>query len=81
MRRHVKQIGRGRINSEDDFLDMSEQERMQMRILNEMGLRGDNLDNMTYEQLLNLEEKIGSVSKGLRESQIIVLTYNNIENT
>lgn len=60
---------------------MSEQERMQMRILNEMGLRGDNLDNMTYEQLLNLEEKIGSVSKGLRESQIIVLTYNNIENT
>jgi hypothetical protein len=27
-------------------------------------------DNMTYEELLQLEEKIGSVSKGLTETQI-----------
>ncbi len=28
------------------------------------------IDNMTYEELLELEEKIGSVSKGLSEDQI-----------
>lgn len=28
------------------------------------------LDNMTYEELLELEEKMGSVSKGLTEEQI-----------
>lgn len=27
-------------------------------------------DNMTYEELLQLEEKMGSVSKGLTETQI-----------
>lgn len=27
------------------------------------------LDNMSYEELLQLEEKIGSVSKGLTEQQ------------
>ena len=32
-----------------------------------------NLDAMTYEQILELEEKIGNVSKGLRTSQIYVL--------
>ena len=66
MRRHVKQIGRGRINSEDDFLDMSEQERMQMRILNEMGVGDGDLDNLTNEQLLNLEENISIISKSVR---------------
>lgn len=33
------------------------------------GLEVD-VDNMTYEELLELEEKIGSVSKGLTEEQI-----------
>lgn len=33
-------------------------------------------DNMTYEQLLQLEEKIGKVSKGLSEEQ-----YNNVNKT
>ena len=28
------------------------------------------IDNMTYEELLELEEKMGSVSKGLTEDQI-----------
>lgn len=28
------------------------------------------VDNMTYEEMLELEEKIGSVSKGLTEEQI-----------
>lgn len=28
------------------------------------------VDNMTYEELLELEEKIGSVSKGLSHDQI-----------
>lgn len=28
------------------------------------------LDNMTYEEMLQLEEKMGSVSKGLTEEQI-----------
>lgn len=30
-------------------------------------------DNMTYEELLELEEKMGSVSKGLTETQIACL--------
>ena len=28
------------------------------------------IDNMTYEELLELQEKMGSVSKGLTEDQI-----------
>ena len=28
------------------------------------------IDNMSYEELLQLEEKIGSVSKGLSEDQL-----------
>jgi hypothetical protein len=28
------------------------------------------IDNMTYEELLELEDKMGSVSKGLSEEQI-----------
>lgn len=30
-------------------------------------------DNMTYEELLELEDKMGSVSKGLTETQIACL--------
>ena len=29
-----------------------------------------NVDNMTYEELLELEEKIGSVSKGLKKEDL-----------
>lgn len=32
------------------------------------------IDNMTYEQLLELEEKMGKVSKGLTEEQYQQLT-------
>lgn len=35
-------------------------------------------DNMTYEQLLELEEKIGSVSKGLPKEEIMVKKYKLI---
>lgn len=38
-------------------------------------------DNMTYEQLLELQEKIGYVNKGLSEEDIKVKLYINIENS
>ena len=52
-----------------------------------MGMRYQNgieidTDNMTYEQLLELEDKMGSVSKGLTEEQfnkIIQIEAQNIE--
>ena len=40
---------------------------------NEGGNTEPNTDNMTYEQLLELEEKIGAVSKGLSKASIAAI--------
>ena len=50
----------------------AEEERLIQRALEESKQDGDpsNPDNMTYEQLLELEDKNGKVSKGLRPDQI-----------
>ena len=39
-----------------------------------------NPDTMTYEQLLELEERMGKVSKGLPEEQIKVILINDTQN-
>lgn len=48
---------------------MAEEERLLQRAIEESKGDGDpsnpNTDNMTYEQLLELEDKNGKVSKGL----------------
>lgn len=44
---------------------------MSMRYQNGVDI---DIDNMSYEELLQLEEKIGSVSKGLTEEQWSKLT-------
>ena len=53
---------------------MTEEERLLQRALEESKQSGDpnniNPDNMTYEQLMELEEKNGKVSKGLKPAQI-----------
>ena len=38
-----------------------------------------NPDNMTYEQLLDLGEQIGKVSKGLSKEQIELLSHRRVE--
>eukprot|EP00796_Vickermania_ingenoplastis_P009745 gene9745-6833_t len=43
--------------------------RDQQEMLHQMGIDKD-IDDMTYEELLELEEKMGSVSKGLTEAQV-----------
>lgn len=40
-----------------------------------------NPDEMTYEELLALQEKIGYVSKGLTQEQINVRVFINLENS
>ncbi|OMJ94621.1 hypothetical protein SteCoe_2108 [Stentor coeruleus] len=40
---------------------------------------GDQLDNMTYEDILKLEEKIGSVNVGLTELEISSIPMTNLE--
>ena len=40
-----------------------------------------NIDNMSYEELLELQERIGFVSKGLKPEKIIVFFYfKSLEN-
>ena len=41
-----------------------EEERLLQKVIEES--KKDDPENMTYEQLLELEEKMGKVSKGLR---------------
>jgi|JI61114BRNA_FD_contig_41_4900474_length_777_multi_2_in_0_out_0_2 hypothetical protein len=43
---------------------------LSVRFQNELLSQDINPDNMTYEELLQLEERIGNVSKGLTEEQL-----------
>jgi hypothetical protein len=49
-------------------MDVGQLQEMMMAMHYQGGL-DINPDNMTYEELLQLEEKIGKVSKGLSETQ------------
>jgi len=61
---------------------LSREEMMQLMLLHEQDRvereRGEvNPDKMTYEELLELEEKMGKVSKGLNKYQIKVMRKMN----
>ncbi|EPY33229.1 hypothetical protein STCU_02399 [Strigomonas culicis] len=45
------------------------QQLNEMQAMRSMGIHGD-IDNMSYEELLDLEERMGSVSKGIKPDQI-----------
>ena len=67
----------GDYQSEEDMLAMALAESLQVA-------EPDPVDSMSYEQLMSMEEEIGSVSKGLTEAQIKALPklrYSGPSNT
>ena len=54
---------------------VDEEEQMLARAIEESKQSNPNPDNMTYEQMLELEERVGKVSKGLTETQIMRIPY------
>ena len=56
-----------RPNNFDDFNNINDDSKVEQDIIDQLY---PNPDRMTYEQLLELEEKVGNVSKGLTKNQI-----------
>ena len=65
---------KGNLFSFNDIFTNFIREREENNIINEIC---PNPDEMTYEQLLELQEKIGYVSKGLSEEDKKVITFFN----
>lgn len=57
-----------RLNRFHSFLQLLQNSQEQMQVLHGMGIDKD-IDEMTYEELLELEERMGSVSKGISEEK------------
>lgn len=63
----------GRADPHNGFLNVLtniSNQVQQHRIMQEMGITEEDMDNMSYEDLLALEERIGNISKGLRPEQM-----------
>ena len=60
------------VDEEMRLINMEYLRNMMMGMRYQNGLEIDT-DNMTYEQLLELEEQMGSVSKGIPEAQFNLL--------